>query len=187
MPQVYQMIVAPNADGELGLMFASELINNSDNDNTDGNIASTSLMVFALPINHRSDLFDLEYSFPGMVNGEYNEFPLSFNREISMLEVKGFRLNNKIPISLRFKLLYLPSQLDELELIDDELYRVPRYYYTDPLKYFGNNNIITREQLFLPFIPIDIILMDILYLEQKICLVGRTPVFGVDNQLLAIG
>lgn len=154
MKPVYQMILEPNGNNSLGLVFSEE----SEDFNQP---------VFVLPINENDSWWDERYYFPGEINGDYTEFELTFKDSLFLIN------DNRLDHSIRFAIGY-----------DYFLYRIHprdwRFLYEDaPLKYLGKHDDLVKPfSRFIPLNPLDLLIMDISFKKHQTCFVGLTPVFG---------
>lgn len=166
---IYQMAFGQNTDYKKGLIFTSELPENS-----------MPSIIFTIPIlsnfRHPLDFEDFFYLntfyFPFSLNNEYLEIEAKVNFPEMIFDIPKteFQVAFDIDTEGFYNWSYFP-------------FRIRRR----SLKYVGKEkHLIFKNDGFLPLLPTDIFEMDELYIKHKGIFVGLTPSFGnIENINLA--
>lgn len=151
---VFQFILEP-ANGQFGLIFSEE----SD---------VFQSPVFGIPT-RSIDYIHGTFFFPGEINNEYTEFQLKRKRDSFLIE------DERIDFELQFQII---------PLLNDELYYQTRNLklplpYSPYFKYIGKyDSLFNENEIFQILVPMDLMIMDQLFLKKGFCLVGYTPSFN---------
>ena len=161
---VYQMNLVPDGAGELGLIFS---VNTED-----------ILPPVSIPLNyHDKPVLGDRYYLPGELYGEYIEFELNFvndqdTKNAFRLPPIGRIQHSDLAYPIRFQIFNSP-----LRSVSD-FYR-SRYLEFEVFEYIGSPYFaIPSFTQFALLEPMDLLLMDELYIKSKTCFVGLTPMFG---------
>jgi hypothetical protein len=114
--------------------------------------------VFVIPLYQNAWHYADEYYMPGEISGRPINFKLA-NDEFGRLVLKDERLNFHIFFDGRFA--------------GDSDLRDYHFNYIGEFKEF-----LGPYQTFQIIVPLDLLVMDQLFLEQRACFVGLTPTFG---------
>lgn len=155
--QIFQMQLALNDLIHLGWVFSDET----------SWFQSPS---FTLPWRPDEDFNSFKYVLPGEFKGEYRDFELKFNGSIFLLEFQ-----NRI---IRFA---IHDPLGPLDFRGLPFLRSYPYVgkHKEVLEAYNLNYALYS---FLPLMPLDLLLMDELYLNSRLVLVGVTAKFGLHIQ-----
>jgi hypothetical protein len=159
MLPIFQMIIDFDGNNSFGLKFSTE---------TDSFVPP----VFTIP--RQPNLYGNTFYMPGEIHGEYVNFLAKFNEQQYALVIDDIRLGNPVKFQIPYpdyytmKMPYFPT---------DNLH--PFF----SLKYTGNDTkTVKHYQDFIILSPLDLLVMDSLYVEKKACFVGLTPVYGNEEQ-----
>ena len=156
---VYQFILEPQDNGRFGLIFSEE----SEDFHSP---------VFAISVDTIEFLHD-SYIFPGEIDNEYSEFKLISKAESFILKDERFGYDLQF-----FTFPYL---------LDEYFYRIrnmktPFPYYYPFYNYIGKyKNLFRIDERFQIIVPSNLMMMDRLFFEKGLCLVGYTPTFNNDQ------
>jgi hypothetical protein len=159
---IYQMAFGQNDDHESGLIFTSELPENS-----------MPSIIFTIPVpsnfRHPMDFEDFFYfntfHFPCFIDNEYLEIEakVSFPEMLFNVPNTDFQIAFDIDTDASYYWRYFPFRIRKRR----------------NLRYVGKEKrLILNNDGFLTLLPTDILEMDELYLKHKGIFVGLTPNFG---------
>lgn len=155
MTPIFQMVFETQSDSSIGLVFSEE---------ADG----FNQPVFVLPLRSQNiNWSDEDFYLPGEIEGQYKEFRLSYEK--GFLLIKDEKLKNTIRFGIGLDDMYLRKNFVDRYL----------FYRNLPFKYIGKNqSLVYPFEEFIPLLPLDLLIMDNEFRQQKACFVGLTPLFG---------
>lgn len=148
---IFQMVIEQECDGEYSLSFSNE---------RDDYVQPC----FVIPLRKSHPELANEYYMPGEIDGREVNFSVSRKEDFFVLS------GHELLYDVRFKLLlpwdrFLPA---EMTFLSDISYPYKGTY----------SDFIYPYERFTIIVPLDLLIMDELYKQQKACFVGLTPVFG---------
>jgi|GEM_PF-6790024 len=149
---VFQMVIEEDDDGTISLSFSTEQAENIQ-------------PCFVIPLKPDRDRISDSYYLPGEIYRKPVNFTL--HREDNFFVLNG----NGLLHTIRFRLFYPETGF----LSDDRSLPLNEFIFT----YKGtHNDLVFPYTQFMIITPVDLLIMDELYRQQKACFVGLTPAFG---------
>lgn len=162
---VFQMCLTPAESKEgviyFGLKFPSEV-----------EVYTSPIWVIPLPDKKMTQLMT-QYILPGEIKKKYTNFELRY-------EGKNFKINHdKIDTKIRFE-LGVHNETSKSQLTQHRFW--PELPPFSSYKYIGNHSdFLLGIERFAVLKPVNILLLNQLYLEKEICFIGATPNFNENN------
>ena len=157
MTPIYQMTFEPNGGNSFGLVFSEET-------------EDFNQPVFVLPTKQNNHWWTENYYLPGEIDGKYKEFRLTFKNGV--FELKDETLKHTIRFGVGLGDLFF------------RIHPLDRHFFYEEftLKYIGKHkDLVSPFDRFIPLSPLDLLIMDDAFRQNKACFVGMTPVFGERN------